>query len=195
MLSRHLRARGNGTLRLSDARVSAAIQFGVEQGIPHKVFRELRASLEITNDQIVEGELLGGLKLVSPGFPAVTEREFQARDLDLDQRAVRTCRGKSGSRFHWWGVRIYLNSCQASNLIYLCTRGAGAAALCNKIDPIPCRVAGFLLLIMAGSMLFIGVAEVLSSRLPNLARAAKWVGRIGVLIAILYILIALLPGE
>ena len=48
---------------------------------------------------------------------------------------------------------------------------------------------------MAGSILFIGVAEVLSSRLPNLARAAKWVGRIGVLIAILYILIALLPGE
>lgn len=48
---------------------------------------------------------------------------------------------------------------------------------------------------MAGSVLFISVAEVLSSRRPNLARTAKWVGRIGVLIAILYILIILLPGD
>lgn len=48
---------------------------------------------------------------------------------------------------------------------------------------------------MAGSVLFIGVADLLSSRLPNSARTAKWVGRIGVLIAILYILIVLLPGD
>ena len=48
---------------------------------------------------------------------------------------------------------------------------------------------------MAGSILFIGVAEVLSSRLPNLACTAKWVGRSGVLIAILDILVFLLPGD
>jgi hypothetical protein len=49
--------------------------------------------------------------------------------------------------------------------------------------------------IMAGSILFISVAEVLGPRRPNLARGAKWVGRIGVLLAILYILIVLLPAD
>ncbi len=48
---------------------------------------------------------------------------------------------------------------------------------------------------MAGSVLFIGVAEVLSPHRPKLARAAKWIGRIGVLMAILYILIVLLPAD
>jgi predicted DCC family thiol-disulfide oxidoreductase YuxK len=147
LLSRHLRADSNGTLRVSDARVSEAIQSGEEQGIPRKVFRELAASLEIANEQIVEGELPGGPKLISPGLPAVTEHELRSKDLESEQRASRSCRGRSGGNFHWWGVRIYLNSCEARNLIYLCTIGAGAAALCNKIGPIPCRIAGFLLLV------------------------------------------------
>jgi len=147
LLSRHLRANNNGTLRVSDARVSDAIRSGEEQGIPRRVFRELAVSLEIANEQIIEGELSGGPKLISPGFPAVTERELRFKDLESEQRVSRSCRGRSGSSFHWWGVRIYLNSCQARNLIYLCTIGAGAAALCNKIGPIPCRVAGFLLLV------------------------------------------------
>lgn len=48
---------------------------------------------------------------------------------------------------------------------------------------------------MAGSVLFISVAEVLRPHRPNLARGAKWIGRIGMLIAIFYILIFLLPAD
>lgn len=48
---------------------------------------------------------------------------------------------------------------------------------------------------MAGSILLMSVAEVLSLRCPSLAHGVKWVGQIGVLIAILYILIVLLPGD
>ncbi len=48
---------------------------------------------------------------------------------------------------------------------------------------------------MAGSILLIGVAEVLSPRRAVLSRGVKWTGRIGVLVAIFYILIILLPGD
>ena len=48
---------------------------------------------------------------------------------------------------------------------------------------------------MAGSVLIISVAEILSPHRPNLARGAKWTGRIGMLLAIFYRLVVLLPTD
>jgi hypothetical protein len=49
--------------------------------------------------------------------------------------------------------------------------------------------------LMALSALFISAAEVLTLRRPGLSRGAKWAGRIGVLIAILYLLLVPPPGD
>ena len=46
----------------------------------------------------------------------------------------------------------------------------------------------------AGSMVLIGVAEVMGVYNPSVARAAKWVGRFGVTITALYIVFLLLFG-
>lgn len=47
---------------------------------------------------------------------------------------------------------------------------------------------------MAVSVLVMGFAEILSVRRPGSARTIMWIGRAGMLAAILYVLVFLLPG-
>jgi hypothetical protein len=153
LLARHLCVGSDGTLRISDSRVSDAIKAGTEEGVPRRIFRELVASLDIANEQILEGELSGGSRLISPGVQEVAGQESRSNDLDTasGRSSVLSCRGKSGRSIHWWGVRMKLNSCQANTLIYYCTIEAGALTLCTKIWVIPCRIAAFLLLVQCAT--------------------------------------------
>jgi len=153
LLARHLLVGSNGTLRISNAQVSDAIEAGKEEGVPRKIFRELVASLDIANEQILEGDLRGGPRLISPGIQEVTEQESRSKDLDtaFERSSVQSCRGKSSRTFHWWGIRMKLNSCQANTLIYYCTIEAGALTLCTNIWVIPCRIAAFLLLVQCAT--------------------------------------------
>jgi hypothetical protein len=49
-------------------------------------------------------------------------------------------------------------------------------------------------LFMAASVALMGVGEVLETRRIPSARAVMWIGRLGLVVAILYVLIFLLPG-
>lgn len=153
ILAHHLRVSSNGTLQVSDARVSEAIEAGKEEGIPRRIFQELTSSLDVANEQILEGNLSGGSKLISPGVQEVTEQESLSKDLGSTsgRNATRACRGKSSRSVHWWGIRMRLNSCQANTLIYYCTIEAGAATLCSRIWIIPCKIAAFVLLVQCAT--------------------------------------------
>lgn len=149
LLARHLHVGSNSILQISDAQLSEAIQTGQKEGIPRRIFRELAASLDVANEQILEGNLRGGSRLISPGIE-VTEPVSRSKDPGTVSR-LKSCRGESSRTYHWWGIRMKLNSCQARTLIYYCTIEAGALSLCNKIWVIPCRIAQFLLLIQCAT--------------------------------------------
>ena len=153
IMARRFRVRSDGTLQVSDARLSEAIETGKEEGIPRSIFRELTSSLGVANEQIREGELSGGSKLVSPGIQEVTEQESRSGDMGStsERNSTRACRGTSSRSVHWWGIRMRLNSCQANTLIYYCTIEAGALSLCSRIWVIPCKVAAFILLVQCAT--------------------------------------------
>jgi len=149
ILARHLRVGSNGILQISDAQVSDAIETGQKEGISRRIFRELLISLDVANEQILEGNLRGGSQLISPGIE-VTRQGSQSKDSGTVY-GLASCRGESSRTYHWWGIRMKLNSCQARTLIYYCTIEAGALSLCSKIWVIPCRIAQFLLLIQCAT--------------------------------------------
>jgi hypothetical protein len=153
ILAEHIRVGRNGTLQISDGRFADAIKTGQEEGVPREMFRELASSVDIANEQILEGNLYGGSKLISPGIQQVTDQEARLKDPSAasGQTSARACRGRSGRSVHWWGIRMRLNSCQANTLIYYCTIEAGAATLCSKIWIIPCKIAAFVLLVQCAT--------------------------------------------
>ncbi len=149
LLARHLRIDSNGTLRISDSQVSNAIEVGKEEGVPRRIFRELITSLDVANERILEGSLRSGSQLISPGIE-VARQGSRSKDPDAVY-SLKSCRGETSRTYHWWGIRMKLNSCQARTLIYYCTIEAGALSLCSKIWVIPCRIAQFLLLVQCAT--------------------------------------------
>lgn len=149
ILARYLRVGGKGTLRVSEAQISDAIAIGEEEGIPRRIFRELVIALDIANEQILEGKLSGGSRLISPGIQEVPQQGSRSEDKDTahERSSARSCKGTSGRSIHWWGIRMKLDSCETNTLIFYCTIEAGALALCTKIWIIPCKIAAFLLLV------------------------------------------------
>jgi hypothetical protein len=138
LMEQHMRVTEDGTLALDEEALSRDIEAGKARGIRPGTFAGLKEALKATNTRLRSGALKA-----SDVFPSGGARPFAHSTAVQGDGTVTAsgCRGKSGSRFYWWGVRIWLNSCQTNNLIFLLQSGAGGLTICKKIGPIPCRVA------------------------------------------------------
>lgn len=138
LMEQHMRVSKGGTLTLDDKGLARDIRAGAAKGIEQEVFDELKESLGSTNSQIRGGDLK-----VKEVFPTANS-EFVG-DAALTSRA--RCRGRSGRRFYWWGVRLYLNSCNVNTLRLAFAGYISLATLCEKVPftYIPCRVISAIL--------------------------------------------------
>jgi len=143
-MEKHMRIEEDGTLRLDEKGLSNDIRTGSAEGIESEVFDDLKKDLEATNTQIRGGKLRAAEVFPSEDVELV-EQKISARD-------ARSCRGRSGRKWYWWGVRLYLNSCDVNKLLLVYAGYLSASALCDKFPftTVPCKFIRAALTFSAG---------------------------------------------
>ena len=139
LMEQHMRTNKDGTLALNEKGFTSDIRRGAAKDIEQEVFDELIESLEAVNLQIHRGELKA-----SEVFPS-EESAFAFND--TSELSTYSCRGKSGRRLYWWGLRLYLNSCNVNTLRLAFAGYLSLGQLCDKFPftTVPCRVVGAIL--------------------------------------------------
>ncbi len=144
VMERHIRIGRDGTLGLNEEGLANDIGTGAAEGIAPRVFDDLREDMEATNDQIRGGKLRA-----SDVFPSEDVELVEQKVSTLD---ARSCRGRSGRRWHWWGVRLYLDSCDVNKLLLVYAGYLSVGALCDKFPftTVPCKFVRAALTFSAG---------------------------------------------
>lgn len=139
LMEQHMRTNKDGTLALDEKGLTSDIRGGAAKDIEQEVFDELKESLEAVNLQIRRGELKAREVFPSEDSAFVYN--------DASELSTHGCRGKSGRRIYWWGLRLYLNSCNVNTLRLAFAGYLSLAQLCNKFPftTVPCRVVGAIL--------------------------------------------------
>lgn len=151
VMEKHMRIGKDGTLGLDEKGLTDDFETGAAEGIESKVFDDLRKDMEATNDQIREGKLRAADVFPSEDVGLV-EQKVSARD-------ARSCRGRSGRRWYWWGVRLYLNSCDVNKLLLVYAGYLSVSALCDKFPftTVPCKFIRAALTFSAGYIHYVHV--------------------------------------
>lgn len=141
LMEKHMRIGANGALVLDGKGLTKDIKTGLAKGIEAEIFDSLERDLEITNAQVREGELEA-----KDVFPSDDVKFVGGRT------SARSCRGRSGRRWFWWGFKLYLNSCDVNKLLLVYAGYLSVAALCDKFPftAVPCKYIRALLTFSAG---------------------------------------------
>lgn len=143
VMEKHMRIE-DGILRLDEKGLSNDIRTGAANEIEPEIFDDLRKDMEATNAQI-RGRKLGAAEVFPSEDVELVEQEISGRD-------ARSCRGRSGRRWYWWGVRLYLNSCDVNRLLLVYAGYLSVTALCEKFPftTVPCKYVRAALTFSAG---------------------------------------------
>ena len=141
LMEKHMRIGANGDLLLDEKELTKDISSGLAKGIESEIFDGLRKDLKVTNAQIHKGQL--DAKVVFPS----EEVKFVGGKV-----STRSCRGRSGRRWFWWGFKLYLNSCDVNKLLLVYAGYLSIAALCDKFPftAVPCKYIRAVLTLSAG---------------------------------------------
>lgn len=150
VMERHMRVE-DGLLTLDEEGLSKDIGTGTADGIEPEVFHDLKRDMEATNARIRGGKL-GAAEVFPSEDVELVEQEVSGRD-------ARSCRGRSGRRWYWWGVRLYLNSCDVNRLLLVYAGYLSATALCEKFPftTVPCKYVRAVLTFSAGYIHYVHV--------------------------------------
>ncbi len=151
MMEKYMRIGKDGTLGSDEKGLTDDIETGAAEGIEPRVFDDLRKDMEATNAQIREGKLRA-----ADVFPS---EDVELVEQKVSTRDARSCRGRSGRRWYWWGVKLYLNSCDVNKLLLVYAGYLSVAALCDKFPftTVPCKFVRAALTFSAGYIHYVHV--------------------------------------
>lgn len=144
IMEKHMRIGDDGTLELDEDALQADIGLGTVEGIGFGTFEDLRKDLEATNDRI-----RGGKQRAADVFPSEDVEMVEHKTASPD---ARSCRGRSGRRWYWWGVKLYLSSCDVNKLLLVYAGYLSVTALCERFPftTVPCKYIRATLTFSAG---------------------------------------------
>ncbi|MEM8533457.1 MAG: hypothetical protein AAGF95_21635 [Chloroflexota bacterium] len=126
-MEQYLRVHPDGTFYLTAQR-------GAHIGVEEALFQELQQGMEAVNDHIRAGDIQATeVQTRTPRSAIVTDETKDA--------AVQGCVGSNSVTPFWWGIRIFIDSCNADQIAIAIAAGASAAGLCTAAPFPPSQVA------------------------------------------------------